>query len=53
MRVEHAAAQDFAVAVGVRIWMSTLMEPRSVTAMPAFSATSFFAVGPVGHGLQD
>jgi hypothetical protein len=36
----------------VRIWMSTLMKPRSVTATLALSAAIFFAVRGAAYGLQ-
>ena len=38
----------------VRIWMSTLMKPRSVTATPALSAAIFLLLGvrPKAQGPQ-
>jgi hypothetical protein len=46
---QHGLAHDVAdgedVGTLVRIWMSTSMKPRSVTATPAFSALIFLPLG--------
>jgi len=46
---QHGLAHDFVngedVRQLVRLWISTLMKPRSVTATPALSAAIFLPLG--------